>query len=84
MHVPSFFLFSLAYFGILYLISISLRKYKMPKRDLFEELKSGLEDAMLYEKEKLMLKVTTIMPKERTLVSVEEISSIREIFKPNE
>ena len=56
----------------------------MPKRDLFEELKSGLEDAMLYEKEKLMLKVTTIMPKERTLVSVEEISSIREIFKPNE
>jgi len=43
----------------------------MSKRNLFEELKNGL-------------KATTVMPKERTLVSVEEISSIRDIFKPKE
>jgi len=71
MYVPQFFLFSLAYFDILYLTSILLREYKMSKRNLFEELKNGL-------------KATTVMPKERTLVSVEEISSIRDIFKPKE
>jgi len=56
----------------------------MPKRDLFKELKSGLEDATLYEQGKLTLKTTTVTPKERTLLSAEEISSIRDIFKPNE
>jgi len=52
----------------------------MPKRDLFEELKSGLEDATLYEKEKLTLKTTTILPKERTLLSAQEIRAIREKY----
>ncbi len=39
----------------------------MSKRNLFEELKSGLKDVTLYEKEKLIVKATTGMPKERTL-----------------
>ena len=50
MHIPKFLFVSLAYFDIQYPISISLRKYKMSKRNLFEELKNGLEDATLYEK----------------------------------
>ena len=52
----------------------------MPKRDLFEELKSGLKDATLYEQEKLTLKTTTVTSKERTLLSAEEIRSIREKY----
>ena len=52
----------------------------MSKRDLFEELKSGLEDVTLYEKEKLTLKTTTILPKERTLLSAQEIRAIREKY----
>ncbi len=35
----------------------------MSKRDLFEELKSGLEDAKLYEQQKLTLKTTAVIPK---------------------
>jgi putative transcriptional regulator len=52
----------------------------MSKRELFEELKNGLEDATLYEKEKLTLKTTTILPKERTLLSAQEIRAIREKY----
>jgi putative transcriptional regulator len=52
----------------------------MSKRDLFEELKSGLENATLYEKEKLTLKTTTLAPKERTLLSAQEIRAIREKY----
>jgi putative transcriptional regulator len=52
----------------------------MPKRDLFEELKSGLEDATRYEQEKLTLKTTTVKPQERRLLSAEEIRSIREKY----
>jgi len=52
----------------------------MPKRDLFEELKSGLKDATLYEQEKLTLKTTTVTSKECTLLSAEEIRSIREKY----
>ncbi len=52
----------------------------MSKRDLFEELKSGLEDITLYEKEKLTLKTTTLTPKERTLLSAQEIRAIREKY----
>jgi len=52
----------------------------MPKRDLFQELKSGLEDATRYEQEKLTLKTITITPKERTLLSAEDIRAIREKY----
>ena len=52
----------------------------MPKRDLFEELKSGLEDATLYEQEKLTLKTTTVKSQERRLLSAKEIRSIREKY----
>ncbi len=52
----------------------------MPKRDLFEELKSGLEDATRYEQEKLTLKTTTVKSKERRLLSAEEIRAVREKY----
>ena len=52
----------------------------MPKRDLFEELKSGLEDATRYEEEKLTLKTTIVKVQERRLLSAEEIRSIREKY----
>ena len=51
----------------------------MPKRDLFEELKSGLEDAKIHEQEKLTLKTTIVTTKERTLLSADDIRAIREI-----
>ncbi len=52
----------------------------MPKRNLFEELKSGLEDAKLYEQEKLTLKTTTVTPKEHKLLTADEIRAIREKY----
>jgi len=52
----------------------------MPKRDLFEELKSGLEDTKLYEQEKLTLKTTTVTAKERTLLSADDIRTIRKKY----
>ena len=52
----------------------------MPKRDLFEELKSGLEDAKFYEQEKLTLKTTTITAKEHTLLTADEIRAIRKKY----
>lgn len=52
----------------------------MTKRDLFEELKGGLDDAKTYEKEKLTLKTTTMTPKERTLLSADDIRAIREKY----
>ena len=52
----------------------------MLKRDLFEELKSGLEDATLYEKEKFTLKTTTVKAQKSRLLSAEEIRSIREKY----
>ncbi len=52
----------------------------MPKRDLFEELKSGLEDAVEYEEKKRTLKTTTIKPKGHKLLTAEEIRSIREKY----
>jgi len=52
----------------------------MPKRDLFEELKNGLEDAKLYEQKKLTLKTTTVTSKERTFLSADDIRAIREKY----
>ncbi|HIP14463.1 MAG TPA: helix-turn-helix domain-containing protein [Sulfurimonas autotrophica] len=52
----------------------------MSKRDLFEELKIGLEDAKLYEQEKLTLKTTTVTTKEHKLLTAEEIRAIREKY----
>lgn len=52
----------------------------MAKRDLFEELKNGLEDAIGYEEKKRTLKTTTVNPKEHTLLSAEEIRAIREKY----
>jgi len=52
----------------------------MPKRDLFEELKNGLEDAKEYEQGKLTLKTTTVTSKERTLLSADEIRAVREKY----
>ena len=52
----------------------------MPKRDLFEELKSGLKDAKAYEQEKLTLKTMSITHKERKILSADEIRAIREKY----
>jgi len=50
----------------------------MPKRDLFEELKSGLEDVRSYEKEKLIVKDTTSTKIEPRLLFVKKIHEIKE------
>ncbi|BAF71662.1 helix-turn-helix domain-containing protein [Sulfurovum sp. NBC37-1] len=52
----------------------------MAKRDLFEELKTGLEDAKAFEQDKLTLKTISITPKERKVLSADEIRSIREKY----
>ena len=39
----------------------------MSKRNLFEELKSGLKDAKVYEQGKLTLKTTSVTSKERKI-----------------
>ena len=50
------------------------------KRDLFEELKNGLEDVKLYEKGKLTLKNTAVKSKEHTQYSAEDIRAIRKKY----
>ncbi|HEY9128667.1 MAG TPA: helix-turn-helix domain-containing protein [Sulfurovum sp.] len=52
----------------------------MPKRNLFEELKTGLEDVKSFEQEKLTLKTMSITPNERKVLSANEIRSIREKY----
>ena len=52
----------------------------MPKRDLFEELKSGLTEAIEYEQGKLTLKTTTVTLKEHTLLSAKQIRAVREKY----
>ena len=52
----------------------------MPKRNLFEELKNGLEDAKVYEQNKLTLKTTIIASKERTQLSASETHTVREML----
>jgi putative transcriptional regulator len=49
----------------------------MPKRNLFEELKQGLEDAQDFEQEKMTLKTTALKAKERKILEAEEIRAIR-------
>ena len=52
----------------------------MGKRDLFAELKQGLEDAREYEEGKLTLKTTEVTLKERKLLTPDEIRGIREKY----
>ena len=52
----------------------------MSKRNLFDELKSGLEDAKVYEQGKLTLKTTSVTSKERKLLTADEIRAIREKY----
>ena len=52
----------------------------MDKRNLFEELKEGLEDAKAFEAKKITLKTTTIEPKERKLLDADEIRAIRDKY----
>ncbi len=52
----------------------------MPKKNLFEELKTGLEDAKVFEKDKLTLKIISVTPNERKVLSADEIRSIREKY----
>ena len=50
----------------------------MSKRDLFEELKLGLEDAHAFEQEKLILKTVSVEKKERKVLTADEIRTIRD------
>jgi len=52
----------------------------MDKRNLFEELKSGLEDVKMFEEEKMTLKTVTIEPKERKVLEADEIRAIRKKY----
>jgi len=52
----------------------------MDKRNLFEELKSGLEDAKAFEEEKITLKTVTIEQKERKVLKADEIRAIRDKY----
>ena len=52
----------------------------MPKRDIFKELKQGLEDARDFEHKKITLKTTSIKPKERKILQADEIRAIREKY----
>ena len=52
----------------------------MPKRNLFEELKEGLEDARDFEQKKLTLKTTTIKPKNKKTLEADDIRAIREKY----
>ena len=52
----------------------------MHKRDLFEELKQGLEDVKDFEQKKITLKTTSITPKERKILSASQIRAIREKY----
>ena len=49
----------------------------MDKRNLFEELKTGLEDVKAFEAEKMTLKSICIEPKERKVLEADEIRAIR-------
>jgi len=52
----------------------------MSKRNLFEELKTGLEDAKVHEEGKLTLKTTSVTSKEHKLLTADEIRAIREKY----
>jgi len=52
----------------------------MSKRDLFEELKLGLEDAHKFEQEKMTLKTVTVEKKERKILTADEIRAIRDKY----
>ncbi len=50
------------------------------KRNLFEELKTGLEDVKAFEEEKITLKIMTIEPQERKVLEADEIRAIRDKY----
>ena len=52
----------------------------MDNRNLFEELREGLEEAKAFEEKKITLKTTTLEPKERKVLNADEIRSIRDKY----
>ena len=52
----------------------------MSKRDLFEELKLGIEDTHAFEQEKLTLKTVSVEKKERKVLTADEIRAIRDKY----
>ena len=52
----------------------------MSKRNLFEELKQGLEDVQDFEQKKITLKTTTMEVKERKILEADEIRAIRDKY----
>jgi len=53
----------------------------MSKRDLFEELKLGLEDAHKFEQEKMTLKTVTVEKKERKILTAESSATVPVILE---
>jgi len=53
----------------------------MSKRDLFEELKLGIEDAHAFEHEKLTLKIVSVEKKGRKVLTADTICAIRDTNK---
>ena len=52
----------------------------MHKRNLFEELKTSLADAQDFEEKKRTLKTTSLPPRDSTVLSAEQLRTIREKY----
>ena len=52
----------------------------MSKRELFEELKTSLQDAKTYEEGKLTLKNVTLKKREQKILTADEIRNIRKKY----
>jgi putative transcriptional regulator len=52
----------------------------MSKRELFEELQTGLQDAKTYEEGKLTLKNVTLKKREQKILTADEIRNIRKKY----
>jgi putative transcriptional regulator len=52
----------------------------MTERNLFEELKNGLDDVVAYEQGKRTLKTTELTPRQPRTLSAKEIRDIREKY----
>jgi putative transcriptional regulator len=52
----------------------------MPKRNLFAELQESLTEAKAHEEGKITLKTISVTPRERTILTADQIRTIREKY----
>ena len=52
----------------------------MPKRNLFAELQESLTEAKAHEEAKITLKTISVTPRERTILTANQIRTIREKY----